>query len=55
MTAYIVGVAGGEAAGAKARPRRLSLFAVGMTLFLITLILNLISLFILRRFRERYE
>ena len=53
MTAYIVGVAGGEAEEGSAEA--LSLFAVGMSLFLITLILNLISLLILRRFRERYQ
>jgi phosphate transport system permease protein len=53
MTAYIVGVAGGEAEEGSAEA--LSLFAVGMSLFLITLLLNLISLLILRRFRERYQ
>ena len=53
MTAYIVGVASGEAAEGSAEA--LSLFAVGMTLFLMTLALNLLSLFVLRRFREKYE
>ena len=42
MTAYIVGVASGEAA--EGSPESLSLFAVGMTLFLITLALNLLSI-----------
>ena len=53
MTAYIVGVASGEAA--EGSPEALSLFAVGMTLFLITLVLNLCSLIVLRRFRETYQ
>jgi phosphate transport system permease protein len=53
MTAYIVGVASGEAA--EGSPEALSLFAVGMTLFLITLALNFLSLNVLRRFRETYE
>jgi phosphate transport system permease protein len=53
MTAYIVGVNSGQAEDGSAE--RLSLFAVGMTLFLMTLILNLLSLFILRRFREKYQ
>ena len=53
MTAYIVGVASGEAA--EGSPEALSLFAVGMTLFLITLALNFLSLSVLRRFRETYE
>jgi phosphate transport system permease protein len=52
MTAYIVGVAGGEASEG---PERLSLFAVGMALFAITLTLNIISGFILRRYREVYQ
>ena len=53
MTAYIVAVTGGEAA--VNTPEYLSLFAVGMTLFLITLTLNIISGFILRRYRETYQ
>ena len=53
MTAYIVGVAGGEA-GVDS-PEALSLFGVGMTLFLITLSLNVASGFVLRRFREVYH
>ena len=53
MTAYIVGVIGGEAEDGSAQ--KLSLFAVGTTLFLMTLILNLLSLLILRRFREKYQ
>ena len=53
MTAYIVGVTGGEAATGS--PEYLSLFAVGMTLFLITLLLNVLSNFILRRYQETYR
>jgi phosphate transport system permease protein len=53
MTAYIVGVTSGEAPAGS--PEYLSLFAVGMALFLITLILNVISGFILRRYREAYQ
>ena len=53
MTAYIVGVAGGEAAAGS--PEALSLFGVGMTLFLITLTLNIASGFVLRRYREAYH
>ena len=53
MTAYIVGVNNGDAADGSAE--RLSLFAVGLTLFLMTLMLNLLSLIVLRRFREKYQ
>lgn len=53
MTAYIVGVTSGEAAYGS--PEYLSLFAVGMALFLITLSLNILSNFILRRYRETYQ
>ena len=53
MTAYIVAVTGGEATAGS--PEYLSLFAVGMALFLITLTLNIISGFILRRYREVYQ
>lgn len=53
MTTYIVSVAGGEAAFGSAE--YLSLFAVGMALFLMTLVLNVLSRFVLRRFREVYQ
>lgn len=53
MTAYIVGVTGGEATYGS--PEYLSLFAVGMALFLITLLLNVLSNFILRRYQETYQ
>ncbi len=50
MTAYMVAVLGGEAAPGSAE--WLSLFAVGMVLFSITLALNLASGLVLRRYRE---
>ena len=53
MTAYIVAVTSGEAA--QGSTEYLSLFAVGMTLFLITLVLNILSRAILSRFREAYQ
>lgn len=53
MTAYIVQVIGGEAGYDS--PEYLSLFAVGATLFLITLALNVVSGVVLRHFREVYE
>lgn len=53
MTAYIVGVTSGEASAGSSE--YLSLFAVGMALFLITLILNILSNLILRRYREAYQ
>ena len=53
MTAYIVGVASGEAGAGS--PEALSLFGVGMALFLITLTLNVASGFVLRRYREAYH
>ncbi len=53
MTAYIVAVTGGEASYGS--PEYLSLFAVGLTLFAITMLLNVISGFVLRHFREVYQ
>jgi len=53
MTAYIVAVSGGDAVADS--PKGLSLFAVGMALFLITLALNVASGFVLRRYREVYQ
>jgi phosphate transport system permease protein len=53
MTTYIVQVIGGEAAFGE--PKYLSLFAVGLTLFAITLTLNIISSWVLRHFREVYQ
>jgi phosphate transport system permease protein len=53
MTTYIVQVISGEAA--VGTPKYLSLFAVGLCLFGITLGLNLISGLVLRRYREVYQ
>jgi phosphate transport system permease protein len=53
MTAYIVAVIGGEASTGS--PKYLSLFAVGMVLFFITLGLNVVSGLVLRRYREVYQ
>lgn len=52
MTAYIVEVTGGEAAAGTTL--YYSLYAVAMTLFLFTLIMNLLAQYISRRFREEY-
>ncbi len=53
MTAYIVQVSLGDTpAGSVAF---LSIFAVGMMLFLITLIFNIFSFWFVRTFREKYE
>lgn len=53
MTAYIVQVSKGDTpAGSLAYK---TIFAVGMTLFLITLTLNVFSYWFVRRFREKYE
>src|SRR5436190_2865655 len=48
MTTYIVAVTGGEASYGS--PEYLSLFAVGMALFLMTLALNILSGLVLRRY-----
>ena len=53
MTTYIVQVIGGEASYGE--PKYLSLFAVGLTLFAITLALNIVSSWVLRHFREVYQ
>ncbi len=53
MTTYIVAVTNGDAR--YGTPKQLSLFAVGMALFVITLGLNLLSGLVLRRFREVYQ
>jgi len=52
MTAFIVQVASGETA--RGTLTYSTIFAVGMTLFLMTLILNLLSYWFVRRFREVY-
>jgi phosphate transport system permease protein len=53
MTAYIVQVASGDTA--RGTLTYSTIFAVGTTLFLMTLILNIISYWFVRRFRETYE
>lgn len=53
MTAFIVQVAGGDAPTGSLAYK--TLFAVGMTLFLITLVLNAFSFWFVRRFQEKYE
>jgi phosphate transport system permease protein len=53
MTTYIVAVTGGEASYGS--PEYLSLFAVGLTLFAITMMLNVVSGFVLRHYREVYQ
>ncbi len=53
MTTYMVQVISGDAPYGS--PKYLSLFAVGLSLFAITLILNMLSGLVLRRFREVYQ
>jgi phosphate transport system permease protein len=53
MTAYIAQTATGELAHGSVEYQ--TIFAVGLTLFAITLLMNIISIFVLRRFREVYE
>lgn len=53
MTAYIVAVIGGEETPGS--PKSLSLFAVALVLFFITLGMNIISRIVLGRYREVYH
>jgi phosphate transport system permease protein len=53
MTAYIVQVSLGDTPTGTLEFK--TIFAVGMTLFLLTLVLNVLSQRLVRRFRERYE
>ena len=53
MTAYIVAVTSGD--DSNGSPKFLSLFAVGMALFCITLFLNILSGLVLRRYQEVYH
>ncbi|MBW3628582.1 MAG: phosphate ABC transporter permease subunit PstC [Gemmatimonadetes bacterium] len=53
MTAYMVQVSMGEVVFGSVEYR--TIFAVGLTLFAITLFMNIMSILILRRFREVYE
>ncbi|HUP71029.1 MAG TPA: phosphate ABC transporter permease subunit PstC [Acidimicrobiales bacterium] len=53
LTAYIAQTVGGEAAAGSIRYQ--SLFAVGATLFAITLAMNLLSVRLVSRFRQAYQ
>lgn len=53
MTAYIVNISLGDSPAGTIEYK--SLYAVAMTLFVITLSTNILSQFILRRFREAYQ
>jgi phosphate transport system permease protein len=54
MTAYIVEVSQGDA-GSVGSVEHGSIFSVGLTLFVFTLLLNVIAQWILSRVREQYE
>ena len=53
MTAYIVQVSLGDAPAGTLEFK--TIFAVALTLFMMTLIMNLLSQWVVRRFREQYE
>jgi phosphate transport system permease protein len=53
MTAYIVNVSLGDTPYGSVEYQ--AIFAVGMSLFVMTLLLNIVSNIVLRRFREVYE
>lgn len=53
MTAYIVHVTSGDTEVGSAAEK--SLYAVGLVLFLMTLTMNILSQFVLRKFREVYQ
>ena len=53
MTSYIVNVSLGDTEIGSIEEK--SIYAVGLTLFLITLSMNIVSQFVLRRFREVYQ
>ena len=53
MTAYIVQVSLGDAPAGTLEFK--TIFAVALTLFLMTLVMNLLSQWVVRRFREQYE
>ena len=52
MTAFIVQIAIGETAQGSIEYK--SLFAVGATLFVMTFVLNMLSAWVVRRFRTAY-
>lgn len=53
MTAYIVQATGGEAPAGTVEYQ--SIYAVGLTLFMMTLVLNIVSQSVMRHFREVYQ
>jgi phosphate transport system permease protein len=53
MTAYIVQVSLGDTPAGSIAYR--TLFAVGTTLFVMTLVLNVFSFWFVRRFQEKYD
>jgi phosphate transport system permease protein len=53
MTGFMVHASTGDSAADSIS--RMSMYAVGITLFAITLIINLISNWVLRRYREVYQ
>ena len=53
MTGHIVRISGGDLSYDSIDYN--SIFAIGMLLFLLTLSLNVLSQWIVRRFREEYE
>ncbi len=53
MTAYIVAVSLGDTSVGSIEYK--TIFAVGFSLFVITLLMNIVSQLVLNRFRERYE
>jgi phosphate transport system permease protein len=53
MTAFIAATAQGDVAQDSVEYR--TIFAVGLTLFVITLAMNLVAIALVRRFREEYE
>jgi phosphate transport system permease protein len=53
MTAFIAGTAQGDAATGSIAYK--TIFAVGTTLFVITFVMNLISIRFVRKYRQVYE
>jgi phosphate transport system permease protein len=53
MTAYIVQVSMGDTPNGTLEFK--TIFAVGLSLFVITLVMNLLSQYFVRRFREVYD
>jgi phosphate transport system permease protein len=53
MTGHIVRISGGDLSYNSIDYN--SIFAIGIVLFLVTLLLNIVSQIIVRRYREQYE